>query len=90
MFEIILIAAVTAYGKSQNALQRTIKLGNNQDIIYLDVSIVICLRIQYIYPLTVHDTIFEGSKVMKIVLHWHHPALSLDTIIYWQCVLLGD
>ena len=30
VFEIILIAAVTAYGKSQNALQRTIKSGNNQ------------------------------------------------------------
>ena len=41
VFEMMLIAAVTAYGKSRNALQRTIKLGNNQDIMYLDVSIVI-------------------------------------------------
>ena len=39
VFEIMVIAAVTAYGKSQNALQRTIKLGNNQDIMYLDIVI---------------------------------------------------
>ena len=30
VFEIMVIAAVTAYGKSRNALQRTTKLGNNQ------------------------------------------------------------
>ena len=34
--------------------------------------------------------IFEGLKAMEIVLHLHHHALALDTIIYWQCVLLGD
>ena len=40
VFEIILIAAVTAYGETPIAFQRTIKLGNHQDILYLDVSIV--------------------------------------------------
>ena len=40
VFEIMPIAAVTAYGKSQNALQRTMKLGNNQDIMYSDVVLL--------------------------------------------------
>ena len=60
VFKIMLIAAVTAYGKSQNAPRRTIKLGNNQDIVYSAVSNVFeyCLCIQYIHQLTVHETIF--------------------------------
>ena len=85
----MVIAAVTAYGKSQNALQRTIKLGNNQDIMYLDIVIG-----YYCWGIFFEGSnflfIFEGLKAMKIVLHWHHHALALDTIIYWQCVLLGD